>query len=756
MGQSASAQRNSDVRHRDSRRFSQLVQMSDSSATTREQHQSANNAEDARGDQNTPPRFLRARSAQPFATFRRQVSAQSTLSTGGTLGIGQSSSTHEELVFEQEESPLMSMDDLRMRDAPITHITASPMPRRPSVFSRIGSRMLPRYASTGSATDDRGENGERRALRRRLSDSAPPRPSTTPEPSNHHRFSVFGTLSSGSSTSSQSSPRRRAPISQPIPLMADGSVPPSGLSTTPLHSTTPEPPGFSFLRSFAPNSQENSRRSRIRRSISSLENLISNHQVQQAANRHTPTPPRRPLRTVAADETDYLLPPLSVTDTSLDLDETAAGEYGGLEQRHTGVSPPIAELPERSPSWTSRWTDRAPAVRRESRRMPNLLRGRSSRIIRRDDEAPLSRILQLAAAAIAAQLSGAPSGITDLEPMSEDTLDGSLNAFMESLNQPTSIGSTSNDLPQPLTSLPPLNFLRVFRFVNPNGDGGNEVPRFSGQTPARNAQANPTPTGEESTDGRTVTLVVVGVRSVPSSSIAREDADGNLDTILNLPLVPSPTLRNGGGGSQLHHASGTSRLTTRRRASIGGVNPFPANYDSQRHQRTQASSRPVSGDTTPVATTTIPMILSESPPGPHPPPSTPAEPGLSAQPSGTTTPNRRPSSASAAQHPPGAYQENISERLNESYGIQNLTNDPYNAVRQRRRSDSEFARHRDLGAGAARRNGVVEPDDAIPQARSWLIYVVGTNLSEDHPAFATPSLFTDVSNTFFFQTLKLC
>lgn len=757
MGQSASTQRHNDAsRNRDSRRFSQLVQTSDSSSTAREQRQRVNDAEDARGDQNTPPRSLRARSTQPFATFRRQVSAQSTTSTGGRLGMEQSSSTHEEVLFEQEERPLMSMDDLRMRDAPITHITASPMPRRPSVLSRIGSRILPRYTTTGSAAAERGENGDRRALRRRLSDSAPPRPNTTPEPPNHHRFSVFGTLSPGSSFSSQSSPRRRAPISRPIPLMADGSVPPSGLPTTPLHSTTPEPPAFSFLRSLAPNSQENSRRSRIRRSISSLENLISNHQGQQAANRQNPTPPRRPLRTVAVDETDYLLPPLSVTDTSLDLDETAAGEYGGLEQRHTATVSPVAELPERSPSWTSRWTDRAPAVRRESRRMPNLLRGRSSRIIRRDDEAPLSRILQLAAAAIAAQLSGAPSGITDLEPMSEDTLDGSLNAFMESLNQPTGTGNSSNDSPQPLTNLPPLNFLRVFRFVNPNGDGGNDVPRLSGQTPARNAQANPTHTGEESTDGRTVTLVVVGVRSVPSSSIAREDADGNLDTILNLPLVPSSPLRNGGGGSLLRHASGRSRLTTRRRASIGGVNPFPANYDSQRHQRTQATSRPVSGDTTPVAATTIPTILSESPPGPHPPPSTPAEPGLSAQPSGTTTPNRRPSSASAAQHAPGAYQDNISERLNETYDIQNLTNDPYHAVRQRRRSDSEFARHRDLGAGAARRNGVVEPDDAIPQARSWLIYVVGTNLSEDHPAFATPSLFTDVSIPSSFHRLKLC
>lgn len=72
-------------------------------------------------------------------------------------------------------------------------------------------------------------------------------------------------------------------------------------------------------------------------------------------------------------------------------------------------------------------------------------------------------------------------------------------------------------------------------------------------------------------------------------------------------------------------------------------------------------------------------------------------------------------------------------------------NTPMNTARQRRRSDSEYARHRDLGSGSVRRNGVVEPDDATPPAgRSWLIYVVGTNLSENHPAFATPSLFTDV------------
>ena len=70
---------------------------------------------------------------------------------------------------------------------------------------------------------------------------------------------------------------------------------------------------------------------------------------------------------------------------------------------------------------------------------------------------------------------------------------------------------------------------------------------------------------------------------------------------------------------------------------------------------------------------------------------------------------------------------------------------PPSTARQRRRSDSEYARHRDLGSGSVRRNGIVEPDNATPPVgRSWLIYVVGTNVSENHPAIATPSLFTDV------------
>jgi len=127
--------------------------------------------------------------------------------------------------------------------------------------------------------------------------------------------------------------------------------------------------------------------------------------------------------------------------------------------------------------------------------------------------------------------------------------------------------------------------------------------------------------------------------------------------------------------------------------------------------------------------------MSESPPGPVPPPSTPADIR-----SGHATPNRRPSSASAA-HASGLPDLNEDQ---DSYSAPLPAESAFNTARQRRRSDSEFARRPELSSGNSRRNGVVEPDRPLNGAgRSWLIYVVGTNVSPDHPAFTMPSLFTD-------------
>ncbi|MCJ1355592.1 MAG: hypothetical protein MMC33_005584 [Icmadophila ericetorum] len=751
MGQSNSTtQRDrNEFSRRDSRRFSQLVRDREALPVA---YGSLQNTQSEPAEESPLPSGTRSihrvsHSIQPLATLRRHIASQSLPLRGGQGGTTRSSNTHNEVLYEQEERLLLNVEDmLRMPepDTPITNITASPMPRRQSVISRL-SRFLPRHTPEISSANTNGPEMEQRStLRRRLSDSAARR-ATTPEGRNRHRFSMLGSLSP-SSTSNPPPPRQLAPISNPIPIVADGTLPSSGLTAPSLHPPNSDQ-AFSFGRagSFANTStasQGRSRLARVRRSISTpIENIFSSNTNQTSQDRQTQTPPRRPSRGAIADETDYLLPPLNVADTNIEVEEPILGNFESGEHRHAEVFSPVAESPEPAPAWTQRWADRTPNVRRESRRVPSLLRGRSSRLIRRDDEAPLSRILQLAAAAIAAQLSGTPEAITDMEAIGDEGLDGSLNNFMETLNNAAGTSGT-NDANRTLTTLPPLNFLRVFRFVNTSSDR-RRPPGMSRQDSTRNSPSNESDM-EDGNDSRTVTLVVVGVRSVPSASINRDGLEGgepSLDTLLSLPLVPSPTpLRSGGF---LRHANGRSRFTPRRRASIGGVNPFPANYDSQRHQRMRSSSRPGSGHSTPINTTPVPMVLSESPPGPHPPPSTPAEPGLSAQTSGTTTPNRRPSSASAAHLSPTPHQDITSDRTPEANANLAVELDATQTVRQRRRSDSEFARHRDLGAGAARRNGVVEPDNAPSQGRSWLIYVVGTNLSEDHPAFATPSLFTD-------------
>lgn len=767
MGQSSSTQREREnFLHRDQQRFSQLVQERDSrlarQARPHTPEPDADRSPLARPESSRQsPQQQSPQTARPFATFRRRVSAQSIPMRLGAAD-GESASTRDQVVYEQEERPLVNMEDLGMRNAPITHITASPMPRRPSVISRLGSRLLPRYSIIENPGEDGERHGEGRTLRRRLSDSVPPTPTEQTNTRGSHRFSMFGPLASGSSNATASRRRREmTAISRPFPLMGDErAVPSTGLGSN-LQAQTVEEAATPTTRPSAHGlgATRRSRLARVRRSISTpLENLFSTNSNHSLQDRENQTPPRRPSRVDMAEDGDYLLPPLSGTDTSIDLDDRPFNP-GHHEPRERGniLFPTVPGPPERTSTWAERWADRAPTVRRESRRMPSLLRGRSSRLIRRDDDAPLSRILQLAAAAIAAQLSGTPEQAINMQALGADGLDGSLHTLFQTLqNATTSTGNegraTEGNADAHRTT-PPMNFLRVFRFVNSNSETrGPTEQSASGargsHARAEHAAADAHDTNEEGSEGRTVTLVLVGVRSVPSGTVPFDDsptAEPSLDALLSLPIVPSTNLLRSGAGGLLRHADGRSRFTHRRRASMSGVNPFPANYDSQRHQRLHGGSRPNSGETLPTAASAVPMALSESPPGPHPPPSTPADPGLSAYSSGTTTPNGRPSSASATNHPPPHPQGSASQRLREAGAFPPAEDQSTQAVRQRRRSDSEFARHRNLGAGAARRNGVVEPDDAPAQGRTWLIYVVGTNLSEDHPAFATPSLFTDVS-----------
>ena len=780
MGQSASTQRE-EFLHRDSRRLSQLLQDRNSRNGTTSRfwtpgQQATDQPVPAPSLASSPPQD--SHSSQPIATFSRQISTQSIPVLRGGAGNSRDISTRDDVFYEQhEERPPAHMEDLGVRDGQITHITASPMPRRSSrISNRFSSLVMPRYSTSETPGDSEQDHGEGRSWRRRLSNTEPL--GTTPENQAHssRRLSIFGSLSPRFSAAPR--PRRtreRAPISRPFPLTPDGSLPPSGFTASTLREALPtrpistdNPTSPSRFRSI----RDSSRLSRVRRSISSpFEAFLPTSQRAQDPIDEIIPPPPRPQRRTPTHDADFRLSSLDVTDPSIDVGSELDPAPSANRESRFSVIPTVSESPERAvsraegPSWTERWSERGSVGRREGRRMPNMLRGRSSRLIRRENEGPLPRILHLAATAIAAQLSGTPEQpVPDMQSIGPDDLDGSLQNLFRTLQNASNLtgdgrAHDDDDPARPAGALPPLNFLRVFRFVS---QGSNNAASQT-ERPSR-ARAEDQAAGNEDTpedpDGRTVTLVVVGVRSVPSDRIGHEDTaalEPSLDSLLNLPaLAPSTNALRNGTGSLLRHANGRSRFSHRRRASIPGLTTFPANYDSQRHQRTlSTSSRQGSGNATPVTGSATPLVISESPPGPHPPPSTPAEPALSAYSSAATTPSRRPSSASAIQQPPIPSRDAATQHLREA-GIlaSDERGDQTSRVQQRRRSDSEFARHRDLGAGAARRNGVVEPDEVdtgdapASGSRSWLIYVVGTNLSEDHPALTTPSLFTDVSCPF--------
>ena len=676
----------------------------------------------------------------------------------------------------------MHMEELGMRNAPITHITASPMPRRLSTLSRLGSRVMSRHPSSDTPDADDANHGERRSARQRLSEHLPSR-LTHERPSGNRRFSMLSSLPLGSDHWPRPGHRRdHAQISEPLPILADESGGSPNLDTS-FTSTTPEVLDSTSvpLHSRRRPQPRSSRLSRLRRSLSvSLETVLPPFRHASMGRQTSSVSPHHPFHTALTDGPDHLLPPLSATDASIDFNSPPLTPPLPLSTEPVARGfPTVTEASERLPlraegsSWSERWAERGIGSRREPRRMQNMLRGRSSRLVRRQDEGPLPRILHLAAVAIAAQLSGNPEqAIPNLQAVGPDGLNDSLNNLFRTLQDAANTRTDartpedSENSSRTVRALPPLNFLRVFRFINSGTESrvpsdapnsGSSAPHAQGDFQA-SGNANPSNTD----DARTVTLVVVGVRSVPSDNIGHEDvatAGPNLDDLLNSPFAPANTgglRRQRGAGGLLRHSDGRSRLSGRRPTSVDSVNSFPANYDSQRHHRLLSSPHENLLSPTPTASS-LPLALSELPSGPHPPPSTPAEPTLSPYASGSTTPTRRPSSASALDHPQLPAFDPLRTRQDDD-GLSSLEGQDEGLGHQRRRSDSEFARHRDLGAGAARRNGVVEPVGVESEearslgSRSWLIYVVGTNLAEDHPALTTPSLFTDVSFSEFAET----
>ena len=672
-------------------------------------------------------RAVGQRASTLYGSFRRHHPSESM--TNPHLPTT-STNPENEAEFEQENRPLVGMQDVDMPHGSPSHYA----PRRRSTMSRLGSRVLPDSVVRGLLSSGEETAAEGRALRLGSGDPAqmlydhPQREGERDRQSydSPNRLSMNESTSRlANSTHDTTAHAPRPPFSTAPDFHSPShSASPSGSATPRMEmdtSTRLSSPIISSIRF-------RNRFGRVRDSISfpsRISSIFARSSDQLQSTQGSRESVARP-RVTFADESDRLLPSLHPTDPRHD-NEDAPHELDAVE--------PEARTLLSGPRVTSGMST--------IRRFQPGLRSRSTRLIRRGEHPPLSQVLQLAAAAIAAQLSGhANGGHTGGRHLGE-TFDGSIQNFVQTLQDAATaqageaIDMNSND-----GDLPPVNFMRVFQF--PNDENGSPI-ASQAQSRDVNQMDLDSIAGPGETD-RSVTLVLVGVRSLPHGQDSNHGENGtlgpSLDTLLSLPfLPPANVMRNGSSGALFRRSDSSARVrSTHRRHSMTNFS-FPAQYESQRHQRIRASGSRASNSIDPTYpatpdTNSVPNLLSESPPGPNPPPSTPADLR-----SGQVSPIRRPSSASAVQPP------NLPD-LEEDRTPVPLETPPsessFNIARQRRRSDSEFARRPELGSGAARRNGMVEPDPPPPGVgRSWLIYVVGTNVSPDHPAFTMPSLFTD-------------
>ena len=654
-------------------------------------------------------------SSAAFLT-RTQISSR-------TNGSGHSPNSdendHEQVIYESEERPLRNMGDLRMPEAPINDISAAPLPRPRSMLARVASSIHHRYstisvdgATTNESWNDNVTWNNRQTYqpRRGLSLRSVSR-----------RLSTIGRSSNANNSRTATN---RFSISRPIPQQNDSSLSPDfGVPDALRRAPTPG----SALDQIAEDDiviqrpLRRSRMTRFRQSISGPIDLLRNsfHGTQTQSS-------ERAQQANTTDESTFLIPPTlprtADTDMEEHVDTSDTVERLG-EVRHDDLAElPATEAPSTSRPYPIPTEFTAQPIRRprygpgSPRNFPSVLRARSSRMIRRDDEMPLSTILQLAATAIAAQLSGSTDALTNLESVGDDQLDGNLNTFVEELNNAPGAPGSARD-----ANTPPLNFWRVYRFDN---SSENRSSLSSALTD----------------DPRTVTVVVVGVRSVSSSTATMRDnitMGTELDTFLHVPR-----LRN----SNLTRSDRRYYSRMNRRNQSG--NRTPASLADLRSNREMA-------DIVDFGPPAWNSPHSESPPGPYPPPSTPAErlslspigPQSSLLTAGAEPPRIFPLSwirrrSALTSLPP--HQDNDMDDASSSEDASSSTNQPQTPVR-RRRSDSEAARHPHLRGDDPRRHGIIgaphDREDTAPLGRSWLIYVIGTNLSEDNPLLDMPDLF---------------
>ncbi|KAL1605952.1 hypothetical protein SLS59_003075 [Nothophoma quercina] len=492
-----------------------------------------------------------------------------------------------------------------------------------------------------------------------------------------------------------------------------------------------------------PTRRPQSRLMRARSSLGSISGLLSSRPsvssrstepvLSLAATPLSTARPRSALRQ-SHSETGPSLPHVpSIADLDLDFDSLLGSSTSRDRSDSNRSRPPVTPSSLRRDGRALSMLPRLRNTLGSSRRRRSIWHDDENmdsieRLRRGEDQADvLSRLLSLAAAATAASLVG--------EDHQAATRDGTFDTFLQSLqngsiasalrgNEGGEGGETPGGTPQP------LNFFRMFRFGTSNTTTG----RSSRERSRGSGSGSDAQDGDEDSEGRMVPIIIVGIRSINPASGTGQD-DGNIPPFLDaLSSFPTPPTSPGDNDTLLRPQNGT-RFSHRRRASMGGFN-FPSNYDSQRHHRTrpQEQPRPFSPS------------LADSPPGPQPPPSTPAtNVALSADPSGSTTPTAASTPPSSTPHSNAPSRRGSFVRRSPGSTLEPTEEEEpqitTRSPRQRRLSESDFTRY---GAGAPRRRGVVEPDNNPGEgSRSWIIYVLGGSYPENHPILTTPSLFTD-------------
>lgn len=510
-----------------------------------------------------------------------------------------------------------------------------------------------------------------------------------------------------------------------------------------------------------------STRSRLRNSFTSIPSIFNRH------NSTSPFPLVDPPSPHPSRDHDPSAPgfaPEASLSGDYPQDIAEIDSFDATFEELSGPSPPT--LGASSPSVSGRRHNSPGRTERSSIASPERFsRYRASPLRRRreteaetgthaaeDNTAILTRLLSITAAATAASLLGnnpdrAISRFRDAGGLGDDD-DGAFDGFLRELStgriasvlNQSQRGPASGEGEAATRGTGSLDFFRMFRIgsssIARGGVDGTTRPASTSGSPSTQSQAADVPSENgEGDERRMVPILIVGIRSLNGSNSATQENGDNMpslfDAFTNFPPAVNIGLADNGHGDTAENGpqqpSGGQRVPQRRRASMGGFGMFSRDRD---YSRTN-TSRPISENRG--------STYSDTPPGPFPPPTTPASPPLSALSSRTLTPihSNRASIAGISSLSSTRRESLIGQPAPATQETPNDdTQRSSRAARHRRLSESDFTR---FGSGSARRNGIhLEPDNAPTEGnRSWVIYVLGGSYPENHPILSTPSLFTD-------------